>query len=226
MRITGWLIPAATSNYNFFIRSDDSSQFFLNTSGATFPDPTTATVTVEETGCCKAFLEPTDATVTGGDPVTTTTPISLTAGTKYGYTILLKEGGPRSCERLQRRVPQSISSARPSPARRKKRRTTWGQAQSAELLQSFFADFAHLRGNLNGRKKSQKHKKVRDYRASLDCSYGALGQRGPARSCPDARARQGRPDRPRSTRSTSVGVGIDVTNAASAGQIRGYRPVS
>jgi hypothetical protein len=89
-RITGTITPTASGQYNFFIRSDDSSQFYLNTSSATLPVPGTATPLIEETGCCHAFLEPTDTTEPS---VTTQTPVSLTAGTSYGFVILLKEGG-------------------------------------------------------------------------------------------------------------------------------------
>jgi hypothetical protein len=92
MRITGTLTPAETASYDFFIRSDDSSQFYLNETGASIPDVTTASATIAETGCCHAFLEPTDTTVT---PVsmTTASPIALTAGKAYGFVVLLKEGG-------------------------------------------------------------------------------------------------------------------------------------
>jgi hypothetical protein len=62
----------------------------LNTSGAALPDPVNGTPLIQETACCHGFLEPTDAGNTG---MTTTTPVSLTAGTQYGVIVLLKEGG-------------------------------------------------------------------------------------------------------------------------------------
>lgn len=86
MRIVGILKPTETAQYHFFIRSDDASQFFLNTGGAALPD-VTGTPLIEETGCCAAFLDP------GTDAATTTTPVSLTAGQSYGFVVLLKEGG-------------------------------------------------------------------------------------------------------------------------------------
>ena len=46
-------------------------------------------MTAEETGCCKTFLEPGNATEAS---VTTAAPLSLTAGTKYAVLVFLKEG--------------------------------------------------------------------------------------------------------------------------------------
>ena len=88
LRMTGVITPVETAQYDFFIRSDDASALYLNTAGATLPDPATATALVEETGCCAAFLEPAD-----GDAATTAAPVSLTAGQSYGFVILMKEGG-------------------------------------------------------------------------------------------------------------------------------------
>jgi hypothetical protein len=88
-RIKAYIIPTETAKYDFFIRSDDSSALYLSQND-TFLDPTTATPTIQETGCCHSFLEPNDATET---TVTTTTPISLTAGQKYAAVVILKEGG-------------------------------------------------------------------------------------------------------------------------------------
>ncbi|MBI4658633.1 MAG: hypothetical protein HY735_07260 [Verrucomicrobia bacterium] len=88
MRIAGVLTAPETAQYHFFVRSDDASQFFLNTSGAAIPDPKTATPIAEETDCCDAFYEP-----DSGDPATTSTPISLQAGRQYGFVYIVKEGG-------------------------------------------------------------------------------------------------------------------------------------
>jgi hypothetical protein len=85
IQIEGTVIPPATGQYRFFIRSDDASRLYINTSGAAIPDPTTATAVAEETGCCGAFQAP-------GDP-RTSEPISLTAGQRYGFAYLVKEGG-------------------------------------------------------------------------------------------------------------------------------------
>jgi hypothetical protein len=85
--IRGYVAPTNTGNYHFFIRSDDASALYLNRTGEAPPDPLTATPLVEETGCCAAFIEP------GADPRTTTNAVALTAGQRYGFTILMKEGG-------------------------------------------------------------------------------------------------------------------------------------
>jgi hypothetical protein len=90
MRITGTLTPSETASYDFFIRSDDASQFYLNETGASIPNVATASATIEETGCCSAFLEPGDA---AKPSVTTASPIALTAGKTYGFVVLMKEGG-------------------------------------------------------------------------------------------------------------------------------------
>ncbi|MEO8428033.1 MAG: hypothetical protein ABI651_13060, partial [Verrucomicrobiota bacterium] len=86
-RVTGFIIPAESASYDFFIRSDDASQFFLSTSEKA-PDPAMDLVTAEETGCCDAYHE------TGnGDPETTQAPIALVAGKRYAFLAFVKEGG-------------------------------------------------------------------------------------------------------------------------------------
>jgi hypothetical protein len=90
LRMTGVLIVPETGSYDFFIRSDDSSMFFLNTTGASLPDELTGAPLVQEGGCCHAFLEPNDAGNTG---MTTTNAVALTAGQQYGFVVLMKEGG-------------------------------------------------------------------------------------------------------------------------------------
>lgn len=84
-KISGWITPTETADYDFFIRSDDASQLFLS-SNATFPNVDVDTPIAEETGCCNAFQEP-------GASQTTAAPIHLVAGTKYAVIALVKEGG-------------------------------------------------------------------------------------------------------------------------------------
>ena len=87
-RIAGTITPTETAQYDFFIRSDDASSFFLNVTGATLPDPAADSPIAQETGCCNAFQE------TGGTATqTTAAPIQLTAGKAYGFVYLQKEGG-------------------------------------------------------------------------------------------------------------------------------------
>ena len=84
--IKGVLTAPETGQFDFFVRSDDASQFFLNESGAAAPDPVLDLWIAEETGCCNPFQEP-------GAVQTTQAPISLTAGREYGFVFVVKEGG-------------------------------------------------------------------------------------------------------------------------------------
>jgi hypothetical protein len=84
--ITGVLTAPKTGQYDFFVRSDDASQFFLNEAGPAIPNPEFDLYIAEETGCCNAFQEV-------GAPQTTQVPISLTAGKQYGFAFVVKEGG-------------------------------------------------------------------------------------------------------------------------------------
>ena len=81
-RLTGWITPQVTDDYNFYIRSDDASQLWIST------DSTAANLLLvaEEDACCNPFMDP-------GNPQTTVTPIHLLAGQKYFIEILHKEGG-------------------------------------------------------------------------------------------------------------------------------------
>ncbi|MBI1177612.1 hypothetical protein GC207_09255 [bacterium] len=81
---SGTITAPATASYRFFTRSDDASQFIMNTSGSSLPSYT-ATPLAQETGCCTGFVEPPDAKASA--------PVSLTAGTQYGFVYMVKEGG-------------------------------------------------------------------------------------------------------------------------------------
>jgi hypothetical protein len=92
VRIAGTVTPAVTGEYNFFVRSDDASELYLNAFGAAIPVADGVSYIATETGCCEAFKEQTDP-VTDQPYETTTTPIQLTAGQSYGILFLVKEGG-------------------------------------------------------------------------------------------------------------------------------------
>ncbi len=97
-RISGWIVPAETGDYEFFIRSDDSSQLYLS------PDDKVenAVVIAEETGCCGAFEEP-------GLPETSV-PQAMTAGKRYAIYALWKEGGGGDyCDVAWRKVGDATS---------------------------------------------------------------------------------------------------------------------
>jgi len=91
-RIAGTITVPETGQYNFFVRSDDASELYLNTKGAAIPVYGVDTPIAAETGCCEAFKEQTSP-ATDQPFETTTTPIQLTAGQKYGILFLVKEGG-------------------------------------------------------------------------------------------------------------------------------------
>lgn len=86
-RVTGFIIPPESGEYDFFLRSDDASQFFLS-ANETPPEPLLDLPICEETGCCAAFMEPST-----GDAATTLAPIPLVAGQRYAFVALVKEGG-------------------------------------------------------------------------------------------------------------------------------------
>lgn len=80
-RISGWLVPKESADYEFFIRSDDGGQLSLSTD----EDPANAVIIASESSCCGPFEEP-------GAPETSG-PIRLEAGTRYYIEALWKEGG-------------------------------------------------------------------------------------------------------------------------------------
>jgi hypothetical protein len=83
-RMVGWFVPAETTNYDFFIRSDDASELYLSTDDSAAN--LSASPIAYEPGCCQAFLEP-------GATQTTASPILLEAGKRYFMVALYKEGG-------------------------------------------------------------------------------------------------------------------------------------
>ncbi|MBL9136882.1 MAG: hypothetical protein JNK85_13505 [Verrucomicrobiales bacterium] len=86
-RVTGFILPQETGQYRFFIRSDDASELYLNTTaGGAAPVPGSDTPIAQETGCCDAFHE------ADGSPETSE-PVNLTAGQRYAFVAIIKEGG-------------------------------------------------------------------------------------------------------------------------------------
>ncbi len=77
----GFLTPAESGAYRFFVYSDDASQLYLSTDAS----EANAQVVAEETGCCNNFTEP--------DSPRTSEPVTLTAGTRYFVRMVYKEGG-------------------------------------------------------------------------------------------------------------------------------------
>ncbi|HAB18103.1 MAG TPA: hypothetical protein DCE44_16850, partial [Verrucomicrobiales bacterium] len=88
VKISGVFTAPESGNFRFFLRSDDSSALFVK-AGTTPPDPSLEFPIATETQCCGAFAEPNPA----APPEETSEPIALTAGAKYGITLVVKEGG-------------------------------------------------------------------------------------------------------------------------------------
>lgn len=86
-RMTGFITPTETADYDIFLRADDAARVYLSLDDK-IPNPATDTPICYEPNCCNGFYEPADL-----DPSTTATPIRLEAGKRYGVLVLLKEGG-------------------------------------------------------------------------------------------------------------------------------------
>ncbi len=78
----GWLTPAESGDYDFFLRSDDGSELWISTDDS----PSNLVFQAEELDCCDPFEEV-------GSDATTFAPVSLEAGEKYFIQVLYKEGG-------------------------------------------------------------------------------------------------------------------------------------
>jgi hypothetical protein len=86
-RISGLFIAPSNGLYRFFIRSDDASQLFLNSSNSiTSTEPAGKVLIAREDSCCLSY----GATNAGGPRVSGD--ISLNAGQAYYIEGLLKEG--------------------------------------------------------------------------------------------------------------------------------------
>lgn len=79
--LEGFLTPAESASYRFFVYSDDASQLYLSTDDT----EANAVLIAEETGCCNNFTEP--------DSPRTSEPIALEANKKYFIRLIYKEGG-------------------------------------------------------------------------------------------------------------------------------------
>jgi len=117
-RVWGWVKPDVTGDYDFFIRSNDSSELYVNqipVAGTTnaLPDVQAEFPVAYEHTCCRAFLEPPSATPT------TTAAIHLVAGNYYGTDMLLKDGTGGDMMQLAWRLSTDTtltSSLTPIPA--------------------------------------------------------------------------------------------------------------
>jgi hypothetical protein len=78
--LSGWITPTVTTNYYFFLASDDASELYLSPNA----DPSQAQQIAYESSCCHGFQEP-------GNP-TTSAPQLLQAGVSYFIRALHTEG--------------------------------------------------------------------------------------------------------------------------------------
>ncbi|MBI2926765.1 MAG: Ig-like domain-containing protein [Verrucomicrobia bacterium] len=115
VRVAGTLTPQESGQYRFFVRSDDASYFFINPSGAAIPDAATAMPDAQEQGCCGSFEEPGQGD-NGDGTFPTSEPISLTAGQKYGFLFLVKEGGGGDWGQVAWRMEGDTTPASQLPA--------------------------------------------------------------------------------------------------------------
>lgn len=121
--MTGVWIAPETGQYHVFLRSDDDGRLYLNKTGATPPNIFSGTVVPlvkEDLDCCDGFISPGvdddgDGFGDGDAEATTVTPISVTAGTQYGLTIVLKEGGGGDWLEVDFRKVGDTRANRPTP---------------------------------------------------------------------------------------------------------------
>lgn len=105
-RITGWITPTETGEYEFFLRSDDGAELQLSTDD----NPANLQFIAEETDCCDAFLE-----ASTGD-LATSLPINLRAGQSYAIQVVQKEGGGGDYAQVAwRKVGDSTAAAALTP---------------------------------------------------------------------------------------------------------------
>lgn len=109
-RLAGWLTPAESGQYRFFIRSDDASELYLSSNA----DVANAWLIAYETGCCQPFLEPVNAE--GVPNPQTSEPQTLQAGQTYYIAALYKEGGGGDhCEVAWRKEGDTTPAAQLQP---------------------------------------------------------------------------------------------------------------
>jgi hypothetical protein len=104
--VTGYVIPPTTGLYEFYLRSDDPGELFINTTGTTMPNPSVDTPICLQTGCCNAFTSTEDGTLSS-------VPMTLTAGKKYPIMAVHAEGGGDDYIQIAWRTPMDTSLTNP-----------------------------------------------------------------------------------------------------------------
>lgn len=82
VRVSGWFTPPSNGVYRFYIRSDDASKLFMNTTGA---NPAGKTLLAREDSCCHGYLDGTGGSVSPA--------LTLSADTAYYIEAWMKQGG-------------------------------------------------------------------------------------------------------------------------------------
>ncbi len=96
-RISGFLIPPQTTNYNLYLRSDDSSQLWLSTNS----NPTNVVKIQEETACCNGFsLHGTTNSLVGGQPYYIELLYKEGTGGDFGQAAIKDNGDPTNPDTL------------------------------------------------------------------------------------------------------------------------------
>ncbi len=121
--MTGVWIAPESGQYHVFLRSDDDGRLYLNLNGETPPNIFSGTVVPlirEDLDCCDAFIAPGldedgDGFGDGDAEATTVNPITVTAGTRYGLTIVVKEGGGGDWLEVDFRKVGDTRANRPTP---------------------------------------------------------------------------------------------------------------
>ena len=109
--LSGWITPAVSGDYTFFLSSDDASELQLSTDS----NPAGAFQIAYQTGCCNPFTEPTNVPA----PTYTSLPISLVANTPYFIRALQTEGGGGDYVKVAWRLagdPTPAASLTPIPS--------------------------------------------------------------------------------------------------------------
>ena len=83
--VSGWITPAVSGAYTFFLAGDDASELDLSTDAT----PGNLQVIAYDNSCCHGFTEPTNSPA----PTYTSQPIDLVAGQSYFIRALHIEGG-------------------------------------------------------------------------------------------------------------------------------------
>ncbi len=100
-RISGYFIAPVTTNYIFYLRSDDASELDMNTNAVNSTDPAGAVKIQEETSCCRAFsVLPATNSLTGGQAYYIETLWKEGTGGDFAQVAVKQQGDPTNPDTL------------------------------------------------------------------------------------------------------------------------------